>query len=965
VPGAEGTIPEGTPKESGNVTAELPGLTPEVPYYFLLTAENTSGETTTREMEPHPENGGPELTSCETVPFRPVPEVEKFDHVLADAAQAVGEVNPHDSETHWRFEDAPEEAGPWTPVPGAEGTISRAEAEALPNSDFAHFTAELNGLQGGTVYYVRLFAENEPESGVHKHATSRVSSFATSGPPAATTFATHALHGEALRLLGYVEPNAEEGSYDTHYHFEYVDQRHFATEGGFAGPDTRSTPEIDFESIRGGYVGADLPPLQPGESYRYRLAATNTTPGDPVVHGSEQTLTVPPTPRPAPEAPCPNEAFRTGPSADLPDCRAYEQVTPVDKEGAEEAFHYGRFNTGNAGILTGEDGDHVEFDGQFVHWGPSGSPYFFSRFENGWRMTAGTPQPEAGVDVHYLPELYSPDLTQFAFGAGWQSSAGVESSGIEFKLGAPGGPYPAAASVPRKLIALEEPSGWVAASEDFSTLILAAEDHTLIPGHPTGTVRGSDLYAYSQGQIHQVNVDSAGRTIGSCGATVAKGIAEQAATGSTSSRHSVSADGSRVFFYANPGGSCSEAPHLYLRIGDGETADLGVYTLLAANSEGTEALLEARSGNIAGSTEEVLLYEAESHTTKHLFTKGYEEQSHFVVSEDLSTIYFPSDQRLIPEAPPGSSVFYRYDIPAETLSFAFQGSLFRAGGEGAELVVSRNGRYVYILGEIAAVPGGASGSSQAYRYDSVEHTVQCISCASPYDPEPRWPALFTNDEGGANATTRNGAPGEVFASANGDFVFFDTVAALVPKDVNGEVEPEAAYHNEYTSHKLSPSSDVYEWRKPGIDGCAQVQGCISLISSGGSGKLVMLLGTAAEGRDVFFTTGAQLLSQDDDNALDIYDARIGGGFAAPPPRPVECEGDACSTPATPPNDATPSSFTFSGAGNILQTPSAKPAMKPAKPKAKRRRRKKLKKTRRKNREASLKRVVTRRHGGVK
>ncbi len=120
-------------------------------------------------------------------------------------------------------------------------------------------------------------------------------------------------------------------AYDTHYHFEYVSQKQFEApggEGGFAG--AVSTPEVDAGSGDSSeIVGEDLPGLQAGKTYRYRLAASNTAPGTSLVQGAEQVFTVPVPPSAGEPAACPNEVFRTGLSAGLPDCRAYEQVTPV------------------------------------------------------------------------------------------------------------------------------------------------------------------------------------------------------------------------------------------------------------------------------------------------------------------------------------------------------------------------------------------------------------------------------------------------------------------------------------------------------------------------------------------------------------------------------------------------------------------------------------------------------------
>ena len=106
-----------------------------------------------------------------------------------------------------------------------------------------------------------------------------------------------------------------------------------------------------------------LPDLAPATTYRFRFIAQSSG-GGPVygvapqggdaspTEGLEGTFTTPAPPAPLPATdPCPNVLFRSGPSAFLPDCRAYEMVTPVDKangeirhllNGVNEPIHYNR-----------------------------------------------------------------------------------------------------------------------------------------------------------------------------------------------------------------------------------------------------------------------------------------------------------------------------------------------------------------------------------------------------------------------------------------------------------------------------------------------------------------------------------------------------------------------------------------------------------------------------------------------
>jgi hypothetical protein len=133
-----------------------------------------------------------------------------------------------------------------------------------------------------------------------------------------------------LRVLGSVVPHG----FDTHVDMEYVTQERFVESGWSAAQSTSPVDEGATAYSQGEWptelIGEGLPDLQAGKTYHYRLVATSTAPGDPIVDGSEQTLTVP-VPGPTGEPQCPNEALRTGLAAGLPDCRAYELVTPADK----------------------------------------------------------------------------------------------------------------------------------------------------------------------------------------------------------------------------------------------------------------------------------------------------------------------------------------------------------------------------------------------------------------------------------------------------------------------------------------------------------------------------------------------------------------------------------------------------------------------------------------------------------
>jgi hypothetical protein len=134
-------------------------------------------------------------------------------------------------------------------------------------------------------------------------------------------------------------------------------------------------------------------------------------------------------------------------------------------------------------------------------------------------------------------------------------------------------------------------------------------------------------------------------------------------------------------------------------------------------------------------------------------------------------------------------------------------------------------------------------------------------------------------------------------SADGSKVFFETTDALVPQDTNG-------------------TDDVYEWEASGAGGCATPRGCVALISSGQSPYSSHFQNATSSGNDVFFLTREQLVAQDTDQNVDLYDAHIDGGFPASP-TPSPCSRDTCRGQPTPgPSVPIAASVSFVGAGNV-------------------------------------------------
>jgi hypothetical protein len=183
-----------------------------------------------------------------------------------------------------------------------------------------------------------------------------------------------------------------------------------------------------------------------------------------------------------------------------------------------------------------------------------------------------------------------------------------------------------------------------------------------------------------------------------------------------------------------------------------------------------------------------------------------------------------------------------------------------------------------------------------FLYDSATGALICPSC-NPSGAPPLGESRLPLSQGAAIAGV---LPQPRYLIDSGR-LYFDSRDSLTPFDTNDGVE------------------DVYQYEPEGVGSCSRAGGCVSLISAGHESVDSNFLAIDPTGRNVFFTTRDQLVLNDRDDLVDLYDAREGGGIPAETEvGRGECQGEACQAPLVAPNDPTPGSSSFEGAGNIVE-----------------------------------------------
>jgi hypothetical protein len=668
------------------------------------------------------------------------------------------------------------------------------------------------------------------------------------------------LEGETAAEVGVSEAKlgavVNPGGVSASYRFEYGTTTAYGS--------TMPVPEGDTGAgFTSRTVWAGASGLAPGTTYHYRVVVTGAL-GEPL-EGKDQTFTT----ETATQAACPNEQFRTGFSAALPDCRAYELVTPPNKASAQPDKNEGGNGFGELFVaktlknnFAAADGNRLSFHARDVLPGSSGGGQFYvaTRGPGGWSEENMFPPTNfygyKCAEEEGLESLgYSEDLSRAIIGIPGGGECGAEPELVRgeprgalnlFVRDNTTGSYQLVNGPEEGVVGfVPETPTLLGESSDFSRIVFA-EEAKLTKDAPAGV---DDVYEWSAGHVRLATVLANGTSV-------------------VGSFVDVSKDGSRVLFTA--------AGDLYARVNGAETVQLdasqaggagGGGGFQSASHDGSVVFFTDDSSagltadTVPGSGTNLYRYDATAPAGQRLtdLTPVSKAVAPAVngLSNDGSVVFFTDDSsaELTSDTKSGSGTnLYSYDAGAPAgQQLTDLTPAAEAEVQGA-LGVSEDGSTVYFkaAGVLTSQPnqhGEPAHSGQPNVYISRAET--------PHGP--RRPLTFIADVPGVQAPS----DGRLRVSRNGAFFAFESISKLTPYDnVNPSTGMAAAElylydsaNNSLACASCNPSGEPPTAGGPGSGG----KGEEGLVLEEGGGRAPRQL---SENGQVFFDSSEGLLPAD-------------------------------------------------------------------------------------------------------
>lgn len=740
-------------------------------------------------------------------------------------------------------------------------TVPCAESAASINSGTPPVAvhADLNGLAVGN-YSFRLVVANASGQGVGQTRT-----FAITGPPTVVSESAEAGSTKA-RLSAAITSGNQQAT----YRFEYGLTPTYGTStasGSVGGGADVKTVSIGVSN------------LTPATTYHYRVVVSNAAGS---VAGPDQTFVTGPA---AVGGSCPNEELRKGESAYLPECRAYEMVSPVDKNGGEVFPLYIPQSTASGeaiGYLSDAPFPGVKSNNLL-------NAYIGTRSSaDGGSWSTQTPDPP-NYNEHGLLEVstlaFDRDFTKALQVSRLVLAPGAEAGQTNIYIhDLANGSYVTVATVPGAyfMVFTQLPTLYVGGTPDWSRIVMKSEV-PLLPGLPRFQTLG---YEYVGGKLRVLTMPDGEVPSESLGTiqTAKDGDRTFFAVGVNGAIYVADGSGTtRLVSHAHMGGAAHEEEPAYAEI-------------KSFSNDGSVLYFTAAEGLVPGSAEEGLFtlyrWDAEGdrlqEVTPNLGAGGYTRVTSARTDADGSFVYFSTTAALTPDAPKptgsSSDLYVWHGGPdGGSLEYILETDPDLTGEEvGPPVLVSPDGRTVGIQSLSRLTPDVVRGPQcpddpvsgtphvcqNVFVFDYATKELRCATCSAT----PAGNSWLPEDFGGP---LRSG--GEARAVLDDGQVFFTTPNALASRDSNRAV-------------------DVYEWS----DGRAQ------LISSGTGEGEALFAGASSDGQNVFFKTAQPLVAQDDDTVYDLYDARVDGGIAAQNVLTEEggCKGEACRGRSPSPVEAT-------------------------------------------------------------